>query len=310
MNMRSKIALMVCLFASVGAGVVQAQEKIVAGYTSLTANAPLFVAKQKGFFEKRGLNVELQALRGGNVLVPSLVANSVQIATLTAPSLVQAVDGGLDLVSVTGMSLINLGQKDSALVVRTGSNVNSVGDLKGRRIAVGTLGSISQVLFDKWLMMKGFDPKAFVYVEASYPQMPDIIKNGSVDAVLIPDPFMTAITKSGSGTVLSYYFGEIRDDIPGMINVATKDWAQKKSKEVALFREAIDEAIAFTAANPDAMLAIVTETLKLPADVVKGTELTRFKSTVDTADMQWWIDTMNEQKLLRTKLSPAQFTTK
>lgn len=94
------LAITAAMILAFAAGTAQAQQKIIVGHTSLTANAPLFVAKEKGFFEKRGLNVELRPLRGGNVLVPSLVANSVQIATLTAPSMIQAIDGGIELAPV------------------------------------------------------------------------------------------------------------------------------------------------------------------------------------------------------------------
>src|SRR5690349_10413927 len=101
--------------------IASAQTKLTVGYTSLSGVAPIFVAKEQGMFDKRGLNVELLAMRGGNVLVPSLVANSVQIATLTAPSLVQAVDGGIELVGLTTLSVLSTGMTNTGVLARAGT---------------------------------------------------------------------------------------------------------------------------------------------------------------------------------------------
>lgn len=208
------------------------------------------------------------------------------------------------------MSLINIGQKDSGIVVRTGANISKPEDLRGRRIGVGTIGSISHVLFEKWLMLKGINPKGLNYVEVPFPQMPDVIRTGSVDAVLIADPFMNAIERAKSGTVLAHYFGEIRENIPAMVNVATTDWMRKNPQAATLFRAAIEEAIAFSIADSNAMLDIVAKTLKLKPETVRGTALTRFKGTLDVVDMKWWLDTMGEQNLLRSRIDPASLVTK
>ena len=136
-----------------------AQTKMTVGYTSLSGVAPIFVAKENGLFDKRGLNVELQAMRGGNVLVPSLVANSVQVATLTAPSLVQAVDGGIELVGLTTLSVLSKGMTNTGVLARTGVEIKTAKDFEGKRVAVATIGSISDVLFQKWMMFEGRQPK-------------------------------------------------------------------------------------------------------------------------------------------------------
>jgi NitT/TauT family transport system substrate-binding protein len=288
------------------AGEALALDKIVVGYTAVGGNVPVYIAKDEGFFAKRGLDVDLLLVSGGSVLVPSLMANSIQIGTLPTPTLIQAVDGGIDLVAITNMSTFVRGMKDSGIVVRKGANIKSPADLKGKRIGTSTIGGVSDIMFDKWLTLKGLSPKDMTVVEIAYGQMPDVMKAGNVDAVLIPDPFKAAILAAGTGEVLSFYIGEIGDDISSIVNGSTRAWAAAHPQEVAAFRDAIAEAVAFGTANPDKALAIVGRTLKLKPEVVATTQLAPLSARLTPADIAWWLDTMSEQNRLRTKLDPAQ----
>jgi NitT/TauT family transport system substrate-binding protein len=283
-----------------------ALDKIVVGYTAVSGNAPDFIAQDQGYFKKHGLDVEIQLVRGGNVLVPSMVANSIQIGTLTTATMVQAADGGIDLVALTNMSTFDLGMKESAIIVRKGANIKTPADLKGKRVGTSTVGGVSEIMFDKWLTLKGVDPSNVTVVEVAYAEMPDVIKAGNLDAVLIPDPFLSAIVAAGTGDVLSYYIGEIADHLSSIVNSSTRAWAEAHPKEIAAFRAAIDEAVAFRKANPDKTREIIGKTLNLKPEVMAKTSLPSLSSQITPADIKWWLDTMNAQNRLRSKLDAAK----
>jgi NitT/TauT family transport system substrate-binding protein len=283
-----------------------ALDKIVVGYTAVSGNAADFIAQDQGFFKKHGLDVEIQLVRGGNVLVPSMVANSIQIGTLTTATMVQAADGGIDLVALTNMSTFDLGMKESAIIVRKGANIKTPADLKGKRVGTSTVGGVSEIMFDKWLTLKGINPKDVTVVEVAYAEMPDVIKAGNLDAVLIPDPFLSAIVAAGTGDVLSYYIGEIADHISSIVNASTRGWADAHPKEIAAFRAAIDEAVAFRKAEPDKTREIIGKTLNLKPEVMAKTSLPSLTSKITPADISWWLDTMNAQNRLRSKLDAAR----
>jgi NitT/TauT family transport system substrate-binding protein len=282
-----------------------AQSKITIGYTSIAGVAAIFVAKDNGYFAKRGFDPELLAVRGGNALVPSLIANSVQIATLTPPTLIQAADAGLEVRGLTTLSVLSTGMKSSAILARTGSNIKDPQDLIGKKVGVSTIGSISQVLFDKWLLTKGIDPKKLTYVEVAYPQMPDLIKTGNIDALIAPDPFMTAVLKAGTAYVVSYFFGELPDNTISMVSASTRAWAANNRPQVDAYREAISEASEWIKANNDKAKEIVGRWLKLSPEIMASTAIEKPVEKLTAKDLQWWVDTMNEQKLLHTKVDPS-----
>ena len=297
----------VALAASLaGASPASAFDKIVLGYTAVNGNVPDFIAKDQGFFAKHGLDVDLLLMRGGNVLVPSLVANSVQVGTVGASTLLQAADGGIDLVAITNLSVFDPGMKESGVLVGNAANINTPADLKGKRVGTSTIGGVSEIVFDKWLMLKGVDFKTLKMVEVPYAEMPDVIKAGNIDAVLIPDPFLSAIVGAGTGKILSYFYGDVGARFPALVNATTRAWAETHKPEVAAIRAATVEAVAFAEANPAKAKEIIGKTLNLKPEVVASMGLGPITEKITPADLKWWIDAMTEQDRLRTKLDASK----
>lgn len=287
-------------------GHADAQTKVVIGYTSLSDVGSNFVAKDQNFFAKHDLDVELKALRGGSVIVPGLVVGEIQIGTLAPPVFLQAVDGGIELAALTGLSVLTRGMKSAAVVARTGVEIKSPQDLVGKRTGVSGIGSISEVLYREWLREQGVDSKKITFVEVPFPSMRDLLRSGRVDVIIIPDPLLSQVVSAGIGYVVSYFFGELPEGAMQMINASTRAWAEKNPDAVAAYQRAIAEANAFIAANPDAAKDIIAKYLNLPEAVVRSSELPRFVTTLDPAQMQWWIDVLSRQDMLRTKLDPAK----
>jgi NitT/TauT family transport system substrate-binding protein len=83
--------------------------KIKVAYISLSSSVAILMAKDKGIFEKHGLEVEPVLMRSAVDVIPSLVSDSLQIGMLPDSSLVQAADSGIDVVAITGNSMLRSG---------------------------------------------------------------------------------------------------------------------------------------------------------------------------------------------------------
>ena len=102
-TIRTILALAAAVAAGVGAAA--AQTKITIGYTGANTFVPAFVAKDKGFFAKNGLDVTLTRIPVGSTIPGALMANSLTVGTLTAPVFLAANDNGIELVIIAGASL-------------------------------------------------------------------------------------------------------------------------------------------------------------------------------------------------------------
>lgn len=207
---RRLAALGLPLVLAFGLGTAQAQTKITVGYVPIPDLMPLYIAKEQGFFDKRGLDVTLQTIPINPNIPPALQSDSIQIGTVTPSVLMQAADSGLALKVVAGGSVLTADGKTPSILVRKGVEIKSPQDFVGKRVGVAGFGATLHVLFRKWLSDKGVDAKKVNFVEVALPQTLDVMRGGSIDATVPAEPFGTRIVQAGVATPYAY----VSDDFP------------------------------------------------------------------------------------------------
>src|ERR1700749_5043791 len=107
-----------------------AATKIRVMYTAVSGYSSAYIAKDQGFFEKRGLDVELILAPQGGAIIEGLVSGSTEIGTPTPTVFLQAVDSGLDQVALAATNAFPEKSK-SGVLARTDANIHSAQDLIG-----------------------------------------------------------------------------------------------------------------------------------------------------------------------------------
>ncbi len=105
-------------------------------------HAPLFVAQQQGFFKSQGLDVELIGPADPSDPPKLVAAGKADIAVSYEPQFMQQVDQGLPLIAIG--TLIN--HPLNCLAVLKSSSIQSLHDLKGKRVGYSTAGVDSMML--------------------------------------------------------------------------------------------------------------------------------------------------------------------
>jgi NitT/TauT family transport system substrate-binding protein len=295
------------LVAVLGFGSAQAQTKITIGCTATSDCASAMVAVDQGIFAKHGLDAKM-VLIGINSNIPAaIVSDSIAIGGPTTTVFLQAIDGGLDLVAVAGASRMDpISNEGIAAVAREGTSLHEAKDFIGKKVGAPGIGAFLQVLFVKWLMDKGVDPKGVNFVEVTFPTMNDTLKTGSVDAVLTAEPFITRITKAGTGYVAAHYAAELNRTEPIIVYAASRAFIEKNPQAVAAFRTALDEAAEIVNTNPDRANESIARFTKQPLDIVKLRRPNIAAPKLTPAQLVWWIDVMKQQNLLQTTIDPAK----
>ena len=83
-------------------GISLAQIKGKLGYMKIVDNASLFMASEKGFFKKEGLELEIVPMVGGAAIAPAVASGDLQIGWTNVISLYQAHVGGFDFKFISG----------------------------------------------------------------------------------------------------------------------------------------------------------------------------------------------------------------
>ncbi len=276
--------------------------KIVFGYTAVTDFATVFVAAEQGYFTKRKLDVELKFIPLNSTIPAAIQSDSLQMGGPTPSVFLQSVEGGLDHVVFAGGGITSKTITGFGLVAKAGSGIRTAQDVVGKKVGVPGLGAFLHVTFRAWLKQSGVDYKKVNFVEASFPQHGDLLRGGSIDAVVSADPFMSRIVDSGVGYVASYYSTFLEAGNHTILYAAKRDWAQKNAAQVRLFREAVLEAATFIGQpkNDEAVRAAIAKYTKLPPAIVAKVQISPPGPTVSEKQMAYWVGLMKDQGMLQT----------
>lgn len=303
MKRRTILQGLAALPAAVALPAFSQNTKLTIGYTAVTDFASIFVAAEEGYFKKRNLDIELKFIPINSTIPAAIQSDSLQIGGLTPSVFLQSADGGLDLVVVAGGGMTSKASTGAGLVARTGSGIRTAQDCVGKKIGVPGLGAFLHVTFRGWLKAQGVDYRKVNFVEASFPQHGDLLRGGSLDAVVTADPFKSRITDSGVGYVAAYYAAYMPDGQPTIVHTAKREWAQKNPTAIKAFQEAIQEAAAFMLLekNNDKVRAILGQYIKLPPDSLSRVYISPPGAVVTDKQLTYWVNLMQAQDMLKNK---------
>jgi len=280
-------ALAVCVAAPAAA-----QTKLNLGYTQANAFMAAFVAKDEGFFAKRGLDVTLQIVPQGSTIASAMAGGTLNAGTLTPPAFLLAVEGGIDAQVVAAATFQAKANPTIGVMAREGSNIKTAADIRGKRVGVPGLNGGNHIVMMKWLKNNGVDPKDVTVVETNFPQMGDLLKGGQVDVVVPVEPFISRIQQNGVGYLVAV--PTITDSFLESFYIMNRDFIQKNPKAAQDFREAIREAVAWIRQNEAEARKTQIIYLKLPEAAAQTIKLPTFAVDVKPQDMQFWIDLLKD----------------
>jgi NitT/TauT family transport system substrate-binding protein len=279
-----KRLLAILSFVAVATSASAQATKINLGYVPAGDWLPALVAKDKGYFDKRHLDVSLTKVAIISNIPSAILSGSLQVGVSTPTVLIDAADAGLPLVGIAGGTRFVKNPSIFSVVVRQGVVATSAKDLEGKRVGVPGVRSIADVLFRKWLLDKGVNPARVTIVEAPFPQMKDLLKGGTIDAVAVLEPFRSRIVADNTGFRLADYVAEVNPDVLGGVWIAQRQWASANPKAMTAFRESLAEAIEFIKSNTEEARAIESKYLGFSTPV-----LLPYSLSVSHADLEIYV---------------------
>lgn len=275
-----------------------------AAYVPVVTWLPAWVAKEKGFFAKHGLDVTLTAAQNLSLL-PGTVGRQFEFVPSTATDLIKAVAGGLDVVAVSGEVFETEDNASTYVMVAKDSGIKSAKDLSGKLIATPTTGGVIHVATLYWLKKNGVDPASVRAVEVPFPNMADQLKAKRVDAVEALEPFVGALKAAGNVPLTAPLLSAGKDVIfPFWIS--SGEWAKGNKSTIAAWKASLDDAMEFIKQNPEEARRILAKYTKLPEAVVKATPFPTYRTAITAADIEVWANALREIGQLTTAVDPKK----
>lgn len=233
--------------ASPGSGDSGQRTKVKVGATMGSSDVALFIAKEKGYFDEAGLDVELVQFKSASDMIAPLGSNQIQVAG-GAPSagLFNAMGRDVQLRIVADKGTNVPGLDYFSLLVRKdlvdSGKFKDFKDLKGTKIGFTGAGNTTQALVAAALESVGmkYEDANIQEETLGFGEIVTGLENGALDVGTVVEPFTSKAIKGGK--VVAYPGGEFYPDHQVAVIMYGEEFAKADEDAANGFMEAYTRA--------------------------------------------------------------------
>jgi taurine transport system substrate-binding protein len=214
------------------------------GYQTGDINTQTMYANAMHLFENAGLKVELIAFPAGPAMLPALAAAQIDLAWMGEFPIVTGYANGMpiEMILIDRINTTNV-----RLVATAASGINSLADLKGKKIAV-SIGSTSHQHIARALKMAGLKQEDVTLVNLQPGNMPAAYAAGQIDAAFTWEPNISIIESLGGKVIATT---KSLGDITGVELAARSDFTKEHPELVQKFLAAWENSMQAAVADPE-----------------------------------------------------------
>jgi len=251
---------------------------------------PYRIVMESGELEKAtGYKINWRMFGGGGDVIRAMASGDVQIGEVGSAGVATAANQGQNIKLFWILDDI---ADAEALVARNASGINSVKDLKGKKVATPFVSTAHyQLMAD--IKSEGVDPKSVTVMNMRPPEVAAAWERGDIDAAFIWDPVLSRIKGNGKVIATSGSIGKKGyPTFDGM--VVNADWAAKNEAFMVALVKALAKADAayrsgqakWTVDSPE-VKAVAKWTKADAKDVPAAMKLYRFPTLQEQASATW-----------------------
>jgi NitT/TauT family transport system substrate-binding protein len=209
------------------------------GELGIVADAPFYIAIERGYFRKAGLDVALERFTGGAGMTLPLSTDELQVAGgAMSAALFNAFARGLPVRVAMARTRDMPGFSSDTLLVREDlrESVKRPRDLKGRTVAINAPASSLEYMVGKMLESDGAALSDVKTTYISWPDMGTAFANHAIDAGAVVEPFPALYADRKLAFVFRRAADVLRDPpLEVSVILYSKGWIDRAPDEVRAF---------------------------------------------------------------------------
>lgn len=250
--------------------------------------AQLYYAKDQGFFQKAGFDVDITPLNAGPAIASAVAGGSIDLGFSNVVSLALAHDKGLPFVIVAPANMYVVDSPTIGLIgVARTSGITSAKDLNGKTLAVGVIHNITDLGARAWIDATGGDSKTIRYLEVPIPEMAVAVKSGRVDAAVMDQGVYPTLGKPGDPLrILANSFSVVAPTFIAGGWFTTSDWIKNHPAETKKFADVMRQTAVWANAHRDESAVILGRYLNEPPEQIRAINRVTYGTTLSAQLVQ------------------------
>jgi NitT/TauT family transport system substrate-binding protein len=213
------------------------------------------VAKEQGFFDKYGLNVEVSNFTSGKQCLETVIGGGADIATTAEAPTTAAAMAKQPIAFLARMEYSDL----KTLTLKS-ANIGTIADLKGKKIGF-TAGTGSEVYTMSLLEQAGLSANDVELINLRPQEMIPAMSSNSIDAYNSWEPHISNGKKSMGTKVVQIDTSGIYSETFNI--VTTSDYLKQNLEVAENFLRALIDAEQWMKENPTDAIAVIAQTVEM-----------------------------------------------
>ena len=221
-------------------------------YSTWVGYGPLFIARDKGYFQKEGVDVELINVEDPKLRFAALAAGKIDALATTVDTMPLYLKPDAPRYKY----LFALDDSKGGDGIVAAKDIKTIADLKGKKVAFGE-GTVSQFYLNVLLKEAGLKESDIQAVNMTAGDAGSAFVSGNVDAAVTWEPWLTRGKQAEHGHLLTD-----SSTTPGLITdvvLAPEPVIEKRGQEMKAIYRGWVQAVEFVKSNPDEANAIMAK---------------------------------------------------
>lgn len=211
-----------------------------------------FIAKEKGFWKERGLNVDISRGFGSTASIQVMGAGKFDFGLAAAPALILGAAKGLKL---QGLGPVSYDTPMGICLLTSNSNIKEPKDLEGKKLGLVPT-SVEVPFLPAYASRAGFDLSKVTIVQMDNKVLEQSLIQGSVDAITGTATSSVPKFVARDVPVRFMLFQDVGFGMYGQTILSQPQFVEKEPQLVQDFVDGLFEGIKFTLLNPEESMEI------------------------------------------------------
>jgi ABC-type nitrate/sulfonate/bicarbonate transport system substrate-binding protein len=238
-------------------------ESVIIGTTPSLSSTLILIADSKGFFTRHDLNVTIQDNPMSLTSMDNLVAGTADIAGASDYSFTNYLFTEPTLRTFTSTAKTDV----ISIIARKDRGIASPPDLAGKKIGC-TKQQAGEFFLGRYLALHSINSSTITVVNLKPTEMPEAMANGTIDAAITWEPFITTIQKQMGPEVVTFPAQEGQRYF--WLMICTNKTATERPGMIRNVLAALVDAESFTQQYPEEAQEIVANKVRMDPTYIRA----------------------------------------
>jgi NitT/TauT family transport system substrate-binding protein len=298
------LTLTACGGPEVSTGKALEKSTLTLGMIPVTDVVALYIADRRGYFKQEGLTIKTEVIQTTGDALPKIKNGTMDLTFGAYFTFLAAVEKGeqFRIVADATQAKSNI----YGIAVAKDSLIQSVKDLKGKKVAITSPDSLGEMAVANSLRIAGLDPEKDVqWVPMAFPQVGAALQSGEADAGWLAEPFLTSGQKDQGLRVIADTMTGAMTDFPISGWATSEEWTKKYPRTMAAFQRALLKGQHDAASDRHAVEEVLPTYTKIDPVIVGVITMGVFPTSLNATRIQRVADLMLELGYLSKKVEVA-----